>query len=453
MLFYLNNNNNSIVLFLLIFFLSTLNFFRKKKYLLIFFILLCITNIVLTPFDFIKLTLERNNNIPLSNGILLIHPFFIYYTYIYVFWYQKYPFQKNAFSLLLILYAYVAIFLGGFWAQQELNWGGWWNWDYVELIALIFLLVGLNLIHVRKKQLNKLVYTNNIMFYFFLFFIIVRCDILSSIHSFNSLNFFDKYIYYLFLYLSVLVCYFLFLKKNIFFKKYNIFLFNFTNIKMLVFILYTSSIVFYILYNIFIFFLIKTQMMNSFFFLKITFYILFFSYFLSYFSKTPLLVVLLLFNCSIFNMSIFYMCCLVAISQFRSILLKYIHLVIVFFFLLNECGSIIFFQFNYLIQLNNLNFLSEDLFFWNKWECFLGGWLHLNSYLLLKLSKSLIGGFFDLLYTNNISTNYLTIISYDLYFDKVCVIYKSAAFLFLLSLLFVFIIYKFYKNLTLYKVI
>ena len=175
--------------------------------------------------------LKKIINLSLSNGLVLIHPVCIYITYIlyiigfiFFFSYFKkknkfiYFFKINFFKIIFI--SFVALFLGSFWAQQELNWGGWWNWDFVEIIALIFFIASFILYH-NNVYKNYNLYKNyflTLIYYILLFFFLVRVDILNSIHSFNSfliINNFFKLIFIIFIF--ILFKFFL-IKKNNFIK-------------------------------------------------------------------------------------------------------------------------------------------------------------------------------------------------------------------------------------------
>ena len=125
-------------------------------------------------FDFISLSYILNKN--LTNGLLIIHPLILYFSYanflylffyflnkiiLFVFYGLKTNFKKTIIFYIL-LYIYTSIFLGSWWAEQELNWGGWWSWDLIEIISLNFFFILCFLIHLK----NYLV----LMYFFFLIF-------------------------------------------------------------------------------------------------------------------------------------------------------------------------------------------------------------------------------------------------------------------------------------------
>ena len=84
-LFYFNNNNNNIVVFILLLILI-LTKYKNYKFNKLFFILY-LSLILNLKFDIatsIDLIIGHSSNTSLVNGLLLIHPFFIYGSYIYI---------------------------------------------------------------------------------------------------------------------------------------------------------------------------------------------------------------------------------------------------------------------------------------------------------------------------------------------------------------------------------
>lgn len=244
LLFYFNNNNNNIFIFLWL-----VSFFIKKytnsvniiRCTIFYLILLFIVNLKLSEISVNHLIIDKLNNLSLINGLLIIHPIYIYMTYICIFIYflkinffknlqsvQSYKIKTTKKSLIIICISLFSVYLGSYWAQQELNWGGWWNWDYVELIAFIFLILLLYTIHFRGvyTYINHFFLKTRYFLYIVLFYVVVRCDILNSVHSFNSLKIMDKYIQYLYVilfyfFINSLMVQFKIEKifKNFFFKK------------------------------------------------------------------------------------------------------------------------------------------------------------------------------------------------------------------------------------------
>lgn len=246
-----SNNKNIFILNKCIFIVIFFQIF-EYKYILYFF-----KNFILI--DYIA-------NINLINGVVLIHPILIYLTYvlfiIFIFTYKfnfkqfnKILFFIKLFKIRLFLFSFTALFLGGWWAQQELNWGGWWNWDFVEIIALIFNVLTLCVIHTNFfKNYNFITNINkNVVFYLIFFFLFIRFDVLNSIHSFNSfsiLNNFNLFVHYFIYFIIFCILYIIFFIKNKFtLNKHSInillFFFKFVNSLLLIYIFVN---LFFILY-------------------------------------------------------------------------------------------------------------------------------------------------------------------------------------------------------------
>lgn len=127
----------------------------------------------------------------LTNGLFLVHPFFISFTYILLF---EIVFNKNVKLKKLIISSFSAIILGGLWANQELGWGGWWSWDSVEIINLIICLMVIEKVHTNIKSIKM----NEAGIFTFLLIIFfhscVRYDLCDSIHNFTT-NFYIEYVF------------------------------------------------------------------------------------------------------------------------------------------------------------------------------------------------------------------------------------------------------------------
>ena len=149
-------------------------------------------------------------NIDLFNGIVFIHPviLFMFYSFILffsiiffvffknIFFLQKYLIHsKNKNTLVLMTYLYViSVILGAWWAEQELLWGGWWSWDFIEILSLSVLMYGVLYNHMY-------IITNNMVSKLFLhiltIIVIVRFNIINSIHNFLVLDIENQYLYYI----------------------------------------------------------------------------------------------------------------------------------------------------------------------------------------------------------------------------------------------------------------
>ena len=147
----------------------------------------------------------KDINIPLSNTLIFIHPTLLAFVVgfiVYVFWIGFFEKNKLKISVWLLL----VISLGGFWAYQEFSWGGWWNWDFVELSILNFWLVWLVYSH-NWLCLRTHYWVNQLMF---ILFIVYSCfnrwGLTISIHRFiESLIFLQFYFLYVFMFLMPLL--------------------------------------------------------------------------------------------------------------------------------------------------------------------------------------------------------------------------------------------------------
>lgn len=109
---------NNLILIKKFFFLFILKIISKKKK--ISKNIISILFIKWINYKFIKI---YNINVNLRNKLMVIHPVILYYSWIfffinfYIIFLKKFKIKNNL--------VYLSIFLGGYWAQQELSWGGW----------------------------------------------------------------------------------------------------------------------------------------------------------------------------------------------------------------------------------------------------------------------------------------------------------------------------------------
>lgn len=136
-------------------------------------------------------------SLTLWNGLVFIHPLLIAISFFFIFFllrffYFKFLKYKDFFFFLrrinyfFFLSIVGALILGALWAQQELNWGGWWSWDAVEVGCLYICIFAVQLQHrgLCIKHLAPL-------FYFCIFFILgIRYNFFNSVHSFVASSFF-----------------------------------------------------------------------------------------------------------------------------------------------------------------------------------------------------------------------------------------------------------------------
>lgn len=320
-------------------------FYQNKIYILFSLVLL----MVYTPHLF-ELNMKfissfyffsNSINFNLLNGVMLIHPIILYvfYNYCIVFlsfyvfsFFFIFVFKKRlsitfVISFLLILFTLIfkSIILGSWWAEQELSWGGWWSWDFIELTSLNLLIFILLIIHFKKNilvfnykflHLNSKVLTTSLTInYFFLFtfyvFIVlsiipVRFNLINSIHNFINIQSENQYAVYLFILLFILLLFIIFLSKKVYhlFKKKNSLVLiqnGTTSLAPAFFMIVCIYFIFLFLWSIGFNFLIKTNFLHIFFRYFIYLCILFlFLYFLIYIVTTN--------NLTTYLPNIFFIC-------------------------------------------------------------------------------------------------------------------------------------------------
>jgi len=291
----LNLNSN---IFIYIIFLY---YYINKKSIKLYFYLLIIYIIIHNLNDFLIINYINNENyysinLNLLNGLFIIHPVFIYLclinyiiiVIIYNEWLLKYNtnfcinysiynyvifslIQINRYMYNSIYFILVAIILGSWWAMQELNWGGWWEWDLVEIINLFYLLLLLFFMHQNiiflLKYFNKFI---NNMIIIITFILLVRYNLIHSIHNFiNSTEFIQFYNYFLFS--LAFIIYILTFNLSIFNYRFKIYNLIFCSYKYV-----CIFIIFIIVYNY-----LGLDILNILYYFKlfILFYIIIFTFF------------------------------------------------------------------------------------------------------------------------------------------------------------------------------
>lgn len=212
----LNTKYNIALIFLVS--LIFLNFLKKgpMKWPLIVFIVLLYVNVVPgtvhtnTSSNILAINTVNTN---LLNGLMLIHPVLLYLFYVLYLMYvykllylgkptdtKPTPNTNSQWVGLILSASYTSLILGCFWAEQELSWGGWWSWDFVELITLNFFIYTVCSIHNPTKTFSGnspsiliLILLSSVL--------VVRFNIINSIHNFISIESQNQYFYYIMLFL------------------------------------------------------------------------------------------------------------------------------------------------------------------------------------------------------------------------------------------------------------
>lgn len=330
-------------------------------------------------------------NDKLINGLFIIHPLLTYLFYSGImlgcFFSIRYItvaykdvfniiFSFNLNRLWLIFNNYlciglVALTLGSWWAQQEINWNGWWGWDFVEVLNLVFFIYGLKILHCSVIQ-NYLYKCRIFISYAILVLVYMLClrfSLFNSLHTFLGTVLVSQIFVYLYLFVFVLMhVYFYFLLKNailsiVIFKRkfayYNILFFMFSIVVLIV--NYCSLYIFFYVdsYNI---------LKEFFVFLIYTFVIIIFDVF-SFF-------IIFIFNCFLTYIELIFIVSLISLLflnfyKFSRLLHAFIYLYACMFITSSFVTSFVFWdKFSYM---NSIYFfksvLTYNTFFEKTFDC------------------------------------------------------------------------------------
>lgn len=121
----------------------------------------------------------------------------------YTFWKKKKSIKFV--QLIVATTLFFSIFLGSWWAQLELSWGGWWGWDFIEIISLNYLILLLLALHTRSSNQDSYFFALDTLMKLIFFVVIVKFNYLESVHNFVSLDFFLQNFYQLFILYNLFV--------------------------------------------------------------------------------------------------------------------------------------------------------------------------------------------------------------------------------------------------------
>lgn len=167
------------------------------------------------PLNILYLTNSITINNALLNGIFYLHSFNLYvvYTLVIILFIALRTIWADYFNVFntkllntpnyleltirfyyrktltwVLIFTTLALVLGAYWAYQELEWGGWWNWDLIELLNLFIFLFVLNLIHYNRIP-SLVTYTLNstlMCVAVVLVMVTIRFNVVQSVHNFIS---------------------------------------------------------------------------------------------------------------------------------------------------------------------------------------------------------------------------------------------------------------------------
>jgi len=151
-------------------------------------------------------------NIFLTNKLNNVHPPLLYYSLVFIYLYAT--LNKKKFFYLKLTF-YITTYLGGWWAVQEINWGGWWNWDFIEVILLFFIIFSLILIHFNKYSIYVYILYLYVLYLLVLNYTSIRLNLFNSIHNFTNIFLYKNYIYIILIALNYLVILYLYSYTNV----------------------------------------------------------------------------------------------------------------------------------------------------------------------------------------------------------------------------------------------
>lgn len=160
---------------------------RANVFLLVTILLNNVRNWVGLFFSFcsVWLFIATLPTLSLTNTLFIIHPIMLYIAIIFTLRsVHRRPLERG-FYMQGMLFA-LAIVLGGVWSMQELNWGGWWNWDVLELgVTQIWIISWLSSHISRQKSIKILELKLGAMFFCTItYYCLNKSGIAVSIHSF-----------------------------------------------------------------------------------------------------------------------------------------------------------------------------------------------------------------------------------------------------------------------------
>lgn len=140
-------------------------------------------------------------NFNLLNGLNNVHPFFFIFFYFFFFLFEKclfyskktnlFLFKEFFFSVFFFLIGFLLLFLGVYWASQELLWGLWWSWDPIEVYLFVLVLFSIFFFHKSYVFFNYSYLQALLLFFFLFFFVSNKVNLYASIHNFSNSAYLD----------------------------------------------------------------------------------------------------------------------------------------------------------------------------------------------------------------------------------------------------------------------
>lgn len=217
-----STSENSINIYILI--IISLFFLMKKNKEIIYkeYILLCIS-LYISYYNYIIIynQLHLKNiffNELLNHTMGSIHPPLILLSFfIFRILYFYNIFEKKNLNFLFLFFSF-SIITGSIWSSSLFGWNGFWMWDPIENISMLYWLYIVICIHINKKKKSIILY--NYILFDLLFIVFFKINIINSIHQFEFNLFESKINKYPFIYFISYTHFFIFfiiiytLKKN-----------------------------------------------------------------------------------------------------------------------------------------------------------------------------------------------------------------------------------------------
>lgn len=374
-------------LFLLIFILIFLFYSNFKIYFDSFLEFLLIG--ILLYYNITKYIINYSIDISIVNPLLthslsLIHPplillsFFIFKCIlIFQFYSLFYKLEIIKFNKLYYFCFFIlltGIILGSYWSVNLFGWGGWWIWDPIENIALIYFFLLLIIIHSNKKLFYYYLYLAFFIDYYFHFS--YKINLFKSIHTFkinfiqfniNTVTIIIPLLFFIIIIIKLLIN-----NINKDFKKIY-YLYNYNNFIWLLHLIIFSSILIYLILHLqtIIQLFSSSIVMNYFTFILLNIQILFITLYI------------LKKSIYIYSILIIFLFCLI-INYESANYFFYLYIILIFLYSLNVKNKTLLFhnlfftlfilfiiniqsvsELNYKLNLNHLILINKNYLFIN----------------------------------------------------------------------------------------
>ena len=247
-------------------------------------------NLILLLYIILFLNIDNFILLNFFTGYYKIHPilFYISFLNLIIFFFKKKLLKINFIKIFLI--SILSFFLGSLWALKQSLWGKYWSADYIEIVLLFNLFLGLYLFHF-KKSYNLI----NFFFFFKIFIILVflRLNLLYTKHNFFNQK---KNLYiYTNIYLIFMSPLFTIFNNKIFIKFKYLKVFFYLFILIIIFnklnFIYIYTVIKNLIYIIFLFFCIQLIKVNKYYLVHLSMLLLTGLYIFFYYNFYKILLI------------------------------------------------------------------------------------------------------------------------------------------------------------------